>query len=48
MSTTAGEDDSMDQTTAKIMTVVGESFDKGYPAGYAAGRDADPAEEATV
>jgi len=33
MSTTAGEDDSMDQTTAKIMTVVGESFDKGYPSG---------------
>jgi hypothetical protein len=48
MSTTAGEDGSMDETTAKIMPVVDESFDKGYTEGYVAGRDADPAEEATV
>ena len=48
MSTTAGEDDSIDETTAKIMAVGGESFDKGYTAGYAAGRDADPAKQATV
>jgi hypothetical protein len=48
MSTTAREDDNMDETTAKIMVVAGERFDKGFTAGHAAGRDADPAEETTV
>lgn len=48
MSTTPGEDDSMDETTAKIMPVMGESFDKANMAGCAAGRDAHPAKEARV
>jgi hypothetical protein len=38
----------MGGTAPKIMAVVDQSFDKGYPAGSTAGRDADPAKEATV
>jgi hypothetical protein len=48
MSSTAGEDERVGDTTPKIMAVVDESFDKGYTVGYLAGPDADPGKEATV
>ena len=36
----------MDETSAKMRAVVGESFDKGCAAGNAAGRDTDHANQA--